>query len=367
MRILIASRGIDGIAGGVEKMSALLMNELCRRGHAASLLTWDRADAGSFFPLDPRIVWFRIGIGQFLRKAGLAVRLRRALAVRRAVGQFRPDVIVGFQDGMFMAMRLYTLGLGIPVIAAERNAPARFDHIQRGRYRDFVYFTMRFARAITVQCESYRAEYPAFLRDRIKVIPNPVEPASLQATPDRTAAPLTLLSVGRLGYQKNMQALVAAFAVLAPSRPDWRLVIIGEGEDRAGLTAQIAGYNLQDRILLLGAMQDLAPWYAQSQLFCLPSRWEGFPNALSEAMAHGLPAAGYSGCAGVRDLIADGRTGMLAAGNGDPEQLATSLALMMDDAGQRAVLGRAGRDAVSEFVPEKIFDLWENLIFSTCR
>lgn len=367
MRIMIASRGIDGIAGGVERMSATLMNELRRRGHEVALLTWDMPDAVSFFPLDPAIVWFRIGIGQFLRKAGLAVRLRRARAVRIAVKTFRPDVILGFQDGMFMAMRAFTLGMGVPVIAAERNAPARFDHIQRGRYRHFVYFVMRFARLITVQCESYRGEYPPFLRDRITVIANPVEPAALQAEPGRIAPPLTLLAVGRLGYQKNMQALVAAFADLAPRHPGWRLLIVGEGEDRAALTAQIAAAGLQDRVTMTGAVQDVAPYYAQSQIFCLPSRWEGFPNALAEAMAHGLPAVGFGGCAGVRDLIADGETGLLAAGNGDAATLAAALDALMNDAPRRRSMGEAGRRAMAQFVPARIFDQWEDTLRRAVR
>jgi glycosyltransferase involved in cell wall biosynthesis len=363
MRLLIASRGIDNIAGGVERMSAALMNEMTRRGHDVALMTWDKAGANSFFPLDGKIHWYNIGHGDFLAKATLATRLRRARDARAVMRDFKPDLILAFQDGMYMAARLYTIGMGIPVIAAERNAPSRFRFIQRGRYKDFVFQAMRFARAITVQCESYRDGYPAYLRRKITVIPNPVAPAHALADPAGSPGqPKTLLSVGRLSYQKNMEALIEAFAMIAQRFPDWTLTIVGEGEDRAKLERMIRAKNMEGRIALPGAAADVTPYFLRSHLFCLPSRWEGFPNGLAEAMAHGLPAVGFAECAGVRDLIQDGTTGALAAGNGDAKSLAGALDILMRSNERRRAMGQAGTLAIAAFTPKEVFDAWENFL-----
>jgi GalNAc-alpha-(1->4)-GalNAc-alpha-(1->3)-diNAcBac-PP-undecaprenol alpha-1,4-N-acetyl-D-galactosaminyltransferase len=364
MRLLFAARAIDNMAGGVERIITVLMNALSTRGHQVNLLTWDSTAGRSFYPMNPAIVWHRLGLGDPKVRASAALMMRRRDAVRRVVRQRRPQAIVCFQDGPFVAIRGYTLGLGIPVIAAERNAPDRFNHTSAARYRGIIYQALRLAARVTIQCESYREQYPAFLQSRIVCIPNPVEAASVRARPDvhNAEGRYRLLSVGRLGYQKNYQTLIAAFSRLVVRFPDWDLTILGEGEERAALEALVKMHGLESRILLPGVTKSIGEWYASSHLFCLSSRWEGFPNALAEALAHGLPAVGFAECAGVNDLIAPGRTGFLAAGNGDVDELAKALGKAMDDAEIRRRMALAASESMRSFHPEQIFSRWEALL-----
>src|SRR5262249_23212441 len=139
-----------------------------------------------------------------------------------------------------------------------------------------------------------------------------------------------LLSVGRLSYAKNFSVLIDTFAALTESFPDWELRIVGEGEDRGALEAQLARLpGLKGRVSLPGVYREIEEEYSAAHLFCLSSRWEGFPNALAEALAHGLPAVGFAGCDGVPDLIEPGQNGALATGNGDVVALADALAPLM--------------------------------------
>ena len=369
MRLLFVARAIDGMAGGVERIITVLMNALSSRGHEVELLTWDSASAQSFYPIGPEIVWHRLGLGDPKIRASAGLMMRRRKAVRRIIRQHKPQAIVCFQDGPFVAVRGYSLGLGVPVIAAERNAPDRFDHTSAARYRGIIYQALRLAARVTIQCESYRELYPAFLQSRIVCIPNPVEPASVHARPDVANAEgrYRLLSVGRLGYQKNYQVLVAAFSRLAARYPDWDLAIVGEGEDRPSLEPLIGAEGLENRVVLPGVTKSVDEWYASSHLFCLSSRWEGFPNALAEALAHGLPAVGFAECAGVRDLIASGSTGFLAPGNGDVDALADALGKAMDDAEARRFMGSAASESVRSFHPGQILSKWEELLSEVAR
>jgi glycosyltransferase involved in cell wall biosynthesis len=210
--------------------------------------------------------------------------------------------------------------------------------------------------------DDYVQDYPTYLRDRIVSIPNPVNSAMALAKPEGESGKVRrLLSVGRLSYQKNQSVLVEAFTQIAGRVPEWQLVLVGAGEDEAKLKQLVAANGLADRVVFTGAVKDVERQYLDSHLFCLPSSWEGFPNALAEAMAHGLPAVGYAGCAGVGQLIADGKTGLLAQGNGSPDALArTLLALMVDDDLRR----RMGAEAVASmahYTPSVIFDRWESL------
>ena len=368
MRLLVNSRKYDGVAGGVERMSVVLMNAMVRRGHQVALVSLDRPQAQTFYPLDPAVDWTRIDVGDPSRRASPREILARLSAMRGVIRRFRPDVIIGFQHGAFVSMAAAAVGMDIPVIAAERNAPHRFDHQTDGYGRGFQHQSFRLARFVTVQFDSYRDHYPDFIRDRIVSIPNPVLPVQGVAEPAGTPqGRKTLLCVARLSWQKNPAVLIGAFGRLADAFPDWDLVFVGDGEDRALIETQAAAAAPPGRIRLTGAQTDVGEHYRAAHLFCLPARWEGFPNALTEAMAHGLPAVGFADCAGVNALIQPERTGLLAAPMGDEAALAQALGALMADPGRRAALGSAGREAVAAYAPDAIFDRWETLFAQAAR
>ncbi len=363
MKILVACRTMDNVAGGVERMAVALMHAMKSRGHEISLLTRDRWQARSFYPIDPEISWQKLDLGGPDAGSSFTKRLARLSKIRRIIRRKKPDVIVAFQHGQFLAVRAAVTGLGIPVIAAERNAPHRFDYIREGKYKNLIMNSFRLACRITVQCESYREKYPESVQHRIEVIPNPVFPSESCADPavSRDNNDKILLSVGRLGYQKNMEVLLQAFNLLLPVCPGWRLVIAGEGEDREKLENYIKEHDLAQAANLPGAIGNMDELYCNSHLFCLPSRWEGFPNAIAEAMARNLPVVGFAGCAGTSDLIEHNRTGLLAPGNGDPQSLARTLRTAMENEDLRVRLGTNARNEIKKYEPEKIFDNWETL------
>lgn len=362
MKILFVSRLFHDIAGGVERMAIAMMNELCARGHAVELLSWDAGQAETYYPLDPRVVWHRLGLGNARERAGWRLRLRRQLAIRRLLAQRRPDVMIAFQHGPFLTVALAALGLGIPIIAAERNAPQRFDHLRAGKHRGLIFQSFRLARRIAVQLDDYVEGYPQYLRGRIVSIPNPVQPARRMANPAGQPGNVKrLLCIGRLSFQKNQAVLIDAFARLASAMPQWRLILVGNGEDEAKLKRRAEERGLRDRIDFTGAVKDVERHYLDSHLFCLPSRWEGFPNALAEAMAHGLPVVGFAGCAGVGQLIVDGHNGCLAPGNGSSEALADALRPLMADDARRQAMGQAAAGGMDRFTPSLVFDRWEAL------
>jgi glycosyltransferase involved in cell wall biosynthesis len=368
MKILFVSRLFHNVSGGVERMAIALMNELCARGHAVELLSWDRSGAETWYPLDKQIVWHRLDMGDAMEKAGWLLRARRQLAIRRVLRRSQPDVMIAFQHGPFLTVTVAALGLGIPVIAAERNAPQRFDHLRAGRRRGIIFQTFRLADRITVQLDDYIGAYPHYLQSRIVSIPNPVSLAKEFANPaGHRGEPRRLLSVGRLSYQKNQAVLIEAFARLADSMPHWRLVLVGSGEDEQKLKQLTADLGLSARVEFIGAIKEVERFYLSSHLFCLPSRWEGFPNALAEAMAQGLPVVGYADCAGVRQIVIDGQTGRLAQGNGSADALAAALHHLMNDNETRQHMGAAAATSMRRFAPQAIFDRWETLFHEVSR
>jgi glycosyltransferase involved in cell wall biosynthesis len=154
------------------------------------------------------------------------------------------------------------------------------------------------------------------------------------------AAPVELLAVGRLQEPKDFLTLVRAISRLPLDAV--RARIAGDGPDRATIEDEIGRLGVNGTVELLGHRGDVAALLAQADVFVLPTRSEGMPLSVLEAMAAGLPVIA-SAVGGVLELVRDRETGGLVPA-GDPAALARALAPLVADADLRARLGRAGRE-----------------------
>jgi glycosyltransferase involved in cell wall biosynthesis len=201
-----------------------------------------------------------------------------------------------------------------------------------------------------------------------RVVPNaiPFPPNTAAGRPaDRSAGPLRLLFVGTFGERKGCPELLQALARARREGVDCHLDIVGREEyagEEEDLRAEVRALALEDAVSFLGqrAPEELAPLYAASDAFCLPSRLEGLPLALIEAMAYGLPAiATPVGC--VPDLVIDGRTGLLAQ-VGDPASLARQIVHLARDPQLRAQLGGDGaRHVLAHMAPDVVAAAWREI------
>ena len=370
MKIVLATTSLHQLAGGAERQVIMLANELTKRGHDVHLLSRDTPTAVAFYQLDEAVHWHRQNYGNPFQKATWLTRIRRALATRRLMKRICPDLVVCFQFGVFIAVKGYCLGQqtgGIigPIVAAERVSPQAYDFLTSPSSKQLQLQLLSLADHITVQCASYVSQYPRSVARKITVVPNPVPSARdqhLANAAGENSGPRRLLCVGRLCFQKNQTVLIDAFAPLASEFPDWHLDIVGDGADEQALRGLVASLGLKERISFYGAQHDVPFFLQRSHLFCLPSRWEGFPNALSEALAHGLPAVGFKDCMGINDLIQNGINGILADGADDAQSLSLALGTLMKDDGARRTMGLAAAGSVAIFQPKAIYDHWERTL-----
>jgi len=365
--ILFVCRNFHEMAGGIERMATLMMNEMVQRGFRVGLITWDQADAVPHYELDSSVEWMKLDVGSPLEKAGWGQRFRRQIVLRRMARRFKPDVAIGFQVGTFLAARTAMLGMRIPLIAAERNSPDLFDYVSNGeKLRRRADLVLSMADCITVQLESYRAKYPENLRSRIVSIPNPVSPPDNFELPNsRETPPKRILHVGRLSFQKNQVFLIKAFSRVAASNPDWVLTLVGEGEKRYEIESLVQQLELSGRVELVGAVTDVDKWYSKSSFLAFPSLWEGFPNVLVEAYRHGLPALGFEQTAGVNELLRHKETGLLT--ECDEAAYAKGLQAMIDDPVFLQAAGRNAQNTVLRYAPKDIFDQWASLFIRLAR
>ena len=349
-------------SGGAEHALVLLARRWSAAGRRVTILTYDAGEVAPFYDLDPRIRHVPLGIAgdSFGAAAAAANNLRRARVLRRELRRSRPDVIISFIDQTNVLTLVAAEGLGVPVVVVEQSDPHTFP--VKPVWARLRLLTYARARRIVLLSARDAAYFPPRLRGRVAVIPNPFVPPPAEAEPEGGAArgPV-LIGVGRLHRDKGFDILLEAFALLAGEHPRWRLTVLGEGDERARLEALRDELGLGGRVSLPGRVKDPYTFLRRAALFALPSRAEGFPLALCEALACGLPAVCTDCAGGVRDIIEEGVNGLLVPKE-DAAALARALGRLMSDDAERRRLARRAPEVVERFGPRKTFEAWESLL-----
>jgi len=358
-RITLVAAGLD--LGGTQRVLSLMANHWAATGRSVRLLTLSSA-ASDFYMLDARVD--RVGLDLIDRSSNvwraIIANATRVAALRRAMLAGRPDCVISFGDTSNCLALLATLGTDVKVIVSERNDPRRLPigtswaMLRRRLYPR--------AHAVVVQTDRVvpwtRGFVPA---NRIRVIPNFVCAPRLHASlSSRPSAARQVVALGRLSDEKGFDVLVRAFARCAPDHPHWSLVIAGEGARRRDLEAQVAEAGVADRVRLPGRVRDTESLLAASDLFVLSSRFEGFPNALLEAMSVGLPTIAFDCDSGPAAIIRTGLDGVLVPA-GDIDGLAREMNRLMGDDSERIRLGREAEAVTQRFSLTRIMQLWESL------
>jgi glycosyltransferase involved in cell wall biosynthesis len=228
----------------------------------------------------------------------------------------------------------------------QKGLPAWEEAVYRGGYRRLAAVICP-SRVVADELENdYRVP-----RNRLPVVPNPVDLAAVEsaaseplASPlrDFVTAPGAFVAVasGRLEAVKGFDLLLETAALL-PDR--FRFVILGDGSLRAELEAQVARLGLASRVVMPGFEGNPHRVVARAGAFVLSSRYEGFPNAVLEALGAGTPVAGFRAPGGAAEILEDGVTGFMAEPE-NPRSLADALVRVAEKAWSRTALNARIRE-----------------------
>ena len=354
MRISLVISSLS--SGGAERVLSNLANYWDAKGHPITIVTL--ATDAPFYPLSQSIKLDQID--QVTAEGTCFSRrmfqlLKRVYFLRKAIVRSKPDVVLSFVDVMNITTLIACVGLKTPVIVSERINP--FFHCIPSFYKLLRMYFYRRAKKVVVQTKSAAAYFETL--KNIDIIPNAVQ-KSYALTRDFSKPIACITSVGRLCEQKGFSILIQAFAEVSKSHPHLILTIYGEGLERSNLELLIKSQGLTDRVFLPGAVADIGKALADTDLFVFPSRYEGFPNALCEAMAAGL-AVIASNCTGNVDVIRDGIDGRLFPVD-DVNALVLLMKELIADSEQRQRLAESAITLSDRYSANRINHLWDSVI-----
>jgi GalNAc-alpha-(1->4)-GalNAc-alpha-(1->3)-diNAcBac-PP-undecaprenol alpha-1,4-N-acetyl-D-galactosaminyltransferase len=361
MKVTLFVYGLGG--GGAERVISIVANYWVCHGWDVTLIMLVAPTEPLFYSLDPRIKLRALGLAGesanpliAIAKAGQRIKI-----LRREIIASQPDVVISFMNAVNVYAIVACAGLKIPTIVCEHIYPGSTDATKI--WQLLMKLTYRYADLVTVLTQNALPFYPAARGYRTIVMPNPVTtPVPVGAMAQLLSAP-SAIAIGRLHPQKGFDLLLRAFARLQAKYPDWQLTILGEGPMQAELEELRSQLQLDDRVHFPGLVTNVREYLAQADLFVMPSRFEGFPMALCEAMACGLPVLAADCLSGPRDIIEDGVDGVLVAPE-DVDALTAQLDALMSDPSRRKQLALNAPQILDRFGVDRVMALWKDAIDS---
>lgn len=300
---------------------------------------------------------------QLLPRIATDLQLRRIAAHLRVLRRVSPDILHVSLNSPWASHWAIVLGLAIPgvrVVAVEQ-LPQPTTRLRRRVLKRLT--ARRLAAHVAVGARSSRevARLAGVPPEAIRTIHNGVPDVELEPLP-RPAQGQIIGSLGRLEPQKGFDVLVKSLSEL----PGVTAVIVGEGSEHDRLVRLAKQLGVWDRLVLPGRSDEARRYLTTFDVFVLPSRFEGFPLAIVEAMLAGLPVVATD-VGSVAEAVVDGKTGRLVARD-DPSSLARAVRDLLEDPKRAHELGRKGREtAIERFTSAAMARAFEELYDEVAR
>ncbi len=346
--------------GGAERVMATIANNLCAN---CEVLLVSMTDADSFYSLDERVSI--IGLGQTINRKNIFTKLftsafgglKALLVLKKQIKNWKPDVVLSFlTEANLISLLLKLMGIKCRVVISERNDPTARGKISRWFERNFYHK----ADAVVCQSEKVINFFKEKHRHKMTVIPNPI---AADAIPSRFEGERQkkIVAVGRLDPQKNFKMLINAFSKLPDCFSDYALEIYGGGPLEDSLREQIKSLGIENKAFLMGVKKNVMHYISDAALFVMSSDFEGFPNALAEAMATGIPVISTNFSTGVAKDIVGPENGIVIP-VGDEEALVEAMTKMLSDEKRWDEMSRANRELLDKLSEENVMKLWNDVL-----
>lgn len=274
--------------------------------------------------------------------------------IRKYVKETNPNIIVCFMAQNILLTGLAIKNLNIPMIVSERIDPSC---VKRNCIYKFILNNIYEKSAIVVfQTKQAQAYFNKKIQSNSCIVGNPIKISTKKSYQTMHK----IVSVGRLTEQKNHRMLINAFKDVYIKHPEYTLTIYGEGPLRDELESEIQKLNLKQCVFLPGISNDIHKEISDSEIFVLPSNFEGMSNALMEAMLMGFPVISTS-CAGSNEIINNNENGILVP-IGDKNKMTLAIEKLINDEKLKNYIAQNAEKTMIPYMEENILDKWNEVI-----
>ncbi len=332
--------------GGAERVMSELANSFVQNRCITEVHLVLLAKSDDFYEVDKKVIIHRLGFENTGRIEKILSEFKTLLRLRKLYKKHRPDAVLSFMEKYNAFTIIASSFLGLRVFVSDRSNPNKKISSNLKLLKRLTY---KHASGIIAQTSlAKEVLFETTKNSNIRVIHNPLK--QIKPLPSIQKEKI-ILNAGRMVEEKGQKYLIEAFSKLKAN--DWKLVILGDGKLRPELEKQISKLNLTHKVLLPGTVQNIDEWMARSSIFAFPSISEGFPNALVEAMAFGLPCVSFNCDAGPSDLINNNKNGYLI-GTKDVAALASKLNELCSNEELRTQLGNEAKKISTKLDAQKI-------------
>lgn len=351
----------DYAAGGIQRSAMALHDCLISRGHEVTIYC-TRLMAGGFAESN-----FFVKQVSPVRSNRLLTWANYLVAMRGLLRREKP--IAAISLGLFPSIALPLAGAGLRGIALFGSERAYPPDVPVGRMFTLLR-KLLFPRLHRIVCQTkdiaiWFERALRIPRERLIVIPNVVRSAPPDWKPSRFAggdrSVKTFVAVGRFDPQKGFDLALPIFERVAQRDANVRLVIVGEGPLQQELLATRSALDLDDRVEFRAPISDLGPLWSEAYALLFTSRYEGFPNVLAEAMAHGVPAVAFDCPTGPSEIVDEGRNGFLVR-LGDVDTAVDRCVKLAEQPELRDRMGLEAMDVALRYSFDRVATRWEDLL-----
>ncbi len=340
-------------SGGIERALSILSAHFVKRGHKVVYIAC--RSGKHFYELDSNVIFCE---PDFVHTTSITHKLfsywHIIHFVRKQLKAFTPDVILSFGDIINPIALIANIGLYYPIYISDRISPKQ-------KLSFFKQLIKRVTYPNTTGIIAQSSDAADFKRKifgnkiNLKIIPNSLRDIATYSTIKKN----WVIGVGRLSFEKGFDRLIQGFAKIK-NHEDWSLILVGDGPERKSLEKLAFDLSIADRVVFLGLRKDVDYLLSESKIFVIPSRCEGFPNALCEAMASPLPCISFDSIA-ASDIITNRVNGIVLP-DGDIDALGKELSILMDNEDLREKYARNAFSIRERLDKDKIGDMFLEFI-----
>ena len=343
-------------SGGAERVLSLMANYWALKNYSLIVITLDNSTP--FYLLEDGIQVEQLSM---LKNSGsvfsaVANNITRIKNIKKKLIEIDPDIVISFMTETNILSTICCRLINKPIIIAERIS---YDFLKSHVWVTLRKLVYRFSNALIVQTSYDQEKYHRFSNTFVINNPLNLKEMIIDKHNNKNIEEKNILAVGRLNRQKGFDRLIKAFSNL--DQKDWKLEIVGEGNERSNLEKLVYDLNLEDYISLPGRTKAIEKCYKKASIFVLSSRTEGFPNVLCEAMAYGCACISFDCIAGPNEIITDKVDGYLVK-DGDIDALAAKINFLINNPGERRRIGQEAMKISDRLNIDSIMSKWDKII-----